>query len=118
MPYTMEDFRREYLEDGFEEMTPEQKLKLFEKLPPQAQQKLVENLPPQVKQTLLENLSPQVKQTLLENLSPQVKQELLENLVGNLSVQERLKGLSPEEIESYLQHAKKGQASPKRRKKK
>jgi hypothetical protein len=106
MPYTMEDFRREYMEDGFEEMTPEQQLKLFEKLPLQAQQKLVENLPPQV------------KQTLLENLSPHVQTELLENLVGKLSVQERLKGLSPEEIESYLQHAKKGQASPKRKKKK
>ena len=35
MPYTMEDFRREYIEEGFQEMTPEARRKLVEKLSPQ-----------------------------------------------------------------------------------
>jgi hypothetical protein len=82
MPYTMEDFRREYMEDCFEELAPEGRQRLIEKLRPQEQQKL------------------------------------LENLVGNLSLQQLLKGRSPDEIESYLRNAKKDTASPKRKKKK
>jgi len=32
MPYTMEDFRREYIEERFEELTPEVRQKLLGKL--------------------------------------------------------------------------------------
>jgi len=60
MPYTMEDFRREYMEDRFEELTPEARLKLFEKLAPQEQQKLLKNL--------INNLPIQVR---LKGLSPE-----------------------------------------------
>jgi hypothetical protein len=90
MPYTMEDLRREYWEDRLEEMTPEERQKLFEKLPPQEQQKLLENLPPQVKQKVLEDLP----------------------------LQQRLAGVSQEEIESYLQGRNKKTAAQKRKKKK
>ncbi len=99
MPYTMEDFKREYREERFNELTHEEGLKLVKRITPQ---ELLKNLTPQERLALL---TPQERLALL---TPQERLALLtpQERLADLTPQERLEGLSPEEIESYLQSRK------------
>jgi Mg/Co/Ni transporter MgtE len=118
MPYTIEDLKREYMEDCFEELTPEltpeARQKLFEKLTPREKQKLLKRPPSQMRQILIATMTPQEQEKLLEILPPQAQQKLL----AKLTLQELLDGRSPEEIENYLRRCKNEAASPKRKKQK
>jgi hypothetical protein len=78
MPYTMEDFRHDYLKEHIKELTPEERLA---------------GLPPEER---LAGLPPEER---LAGLPPE------ERLKG-LPPEERLKGLSVEELEKYLAELK------------
>jgi hypothetical protein len=78
MPYTMDDFRREYKQEALKMLTPEERL---------------EGLSPE---QLLEKLSPEMR---LEGLSPEKRLE-------GLSAETLLQRLTPEEIENYLRRLK------------
>jgi hypothetical protein len=92
MPYTMEDFAREFAAKHFKDLTPKER------------------------QRALKALSPEERQEFVKALSPEERQEVMKVL----SPEERLAGLSAEEIERALEAlraAPKG-AQPKKRKRK
>src|SRR5437588_4189408 len=66
MPYTMEDFKRQYVKEHFPQLTPQERRELLQSLPPQEQQELLESLPPQ---TRLAGLSEEEIRTYLEHLA-------------------------------------------------
>ncbi len=90
MPYTMEDFRRDYVKEHLKDLTLEERLQGLSA------------------EDLLERLSPEER---LQGLSRD------ERLQG-LSSDERLQGLSPEKIEKYLRRRKEKPTAPRRKKKK
>jgi hypothetical protein len=81
VPFTMHDFRREYVKENLRYLTPEERL---------------------------EGLSAEDLRTLVEDLPLAERLAVLETL----SVEQRLQGLPPEAIESYLQRLKNGPSSP------
>ncbi len=88
MPYTMEDFRRDYVRDHLKDLTPEE---IRKGLPPEM---LREVLPPGER---LKGLSPKER---LEGLSA-------EERVEGLSPEELLKALSPEQIAALVKRVQK-----------
>ena len=95
MPYTMQDFRRDYVKEHLKDLTFEE---LLQGLP---LEKWLRDLPPEER---LRGLSPEER---LRGLPAE------ERLRG-LPAEERLRGLPPKEIEEYLQRRKK-RTSPKRK---
>jgi hypothetical protein len=85
MPYTMEDFRRDYVKEHLKDLTPEE---IRAVVPPE---ELLKGLPPEER---------------LAGLAPE------ERLAG-LSLEERLAGFSPEEIAALLKRLQAGDSSPK-----
>jgi hypothetical protein len=75
MPYTMEDFNRQFAREHFRRLTPEQ------------------------------------QQEALRTLSPEGRQELLQSL----PTEERLAGLSPEQIREYLERLSAKRPAPERK---
>jgi hypothetical protein len=94
MPYTMADFRRDYVKEHLKDLTPEERL---EGLSPEERREALKSLPPEER---LEGLSPEER---LEGLS---SEELLE----------ALKSLPPEELENCLKRLKKASSPPDKRK--
>jgi hypothetical protein len=90
MPYTMEDFRRDYVKEHLKDLTLDERLA---------------GLSPDQR---LQGLSPDQR---LQGLSPDQR-------LQGLSPDQRLQGLSPDQIESYLQRSRQRRPSTKRRKKK
>jgi hypothetical protein len=101
MPYTWEDFQRDFKKEFLAGLTAEDLLQRFSKedlLQRFSKEDLLQRFS---KEDLLERLS---KEDLLERLS---EEDLLqrfskEGLLQRLSKEDRLKGLSTEEIEAYL----------------
>ena len=98
MPYTMEDFRRDFAKDHLKDLTPKERVEGL------SSEQLLQLLPIEER---LKGLSPDER---LQGLSPD------ERLQG-LSPDERLQGLPPEEIEKFLERHKPGQTPRKRKKK-
>jgi hypothetical protein len=90
MPYTWEDFRRDYTKEHLHELTLEERLEGL------SSDERLEGLEPSER---LEGLSPEER---LQGLSP-------EELARRLKPSERLEGLSLEDIESYLLRKKREQ---------
>jgi hypothetical protein len=92
MPYTMADFRRDYVLEHFKDLTPEERRKA------------------------LRNLSPEERVEVLRSLSPEERLEVLRSL----SPEELLKALPREQIERFLEKQNAGRAArqhkPRRRK--
>jgi hypothetical protein len=129
MPYTIEDFRRDYVKEHLKDLTPEERLeglspeKRLEGLSPEKRleglspEKRLEGLSPEKRleglspEKRLEGLSPEKR---LEGLSPEKRLEGLspEKRLEGLSPEERLEGLPPEAIENYLKRLKNGPSSP------
>jgi hypothetical protein len=109
MPYTMADFRRDYVKEHLKDLTPDEWL---ESLPTQ---EILKALPPEER---LKGLPPEER---LKGLPPEGRLKGLppEERLKGLPADERLKGLSAEEIERYLRHLKgnttlgEGSSSPK-----
>jgi hypothetical protein len=74
MPFTMEDFNRQYIKEHFSRLTPEEQAEALRTLPPQEQQEVLKALPPDERKNVLQGLPPE----------------------------ERLAGLSADEIRQYL----------------
>jgi len=83
MPYTLDDFTKEYVQDHLHVLSPEEALKHF------SPEERLKDLSPEER---LRNLSPEDR---LKNLSP-------EACLKPFSLKERLKDFSPEEIRAYL----------------
>jgi hypothetical protein len=79
MPYTMQDFRRDFLKERFQEASPQER------------------------KELLRCLTAAERQELLHGLTAAERQELLHSL----TVEERLEGLPLKQIERYLKRRKK-----------
>jgi Mg/Co/Ni transporter MgtE len=102
MPYTMEDFKRDYIKEHFRQLTPKEREEVLRSLPPEER---------------LAGLSAEeMEREVLERLSPERRREILESL----PLEERLAGLSPEQIRQYLDRlsAKRPNAPRKPRRKK
>jgi hypothetical protein len=93
MPYTMEDFRRDYVKEHLKDLTPEEILAaLFRKQGTQMPY-------------TMEDFRRDFAKEFLKDLTPE------ERLAG-LSPEERLAGLSPEEIAALLSRLRKDQPPP------
>ena len=78
MPYTMEQFRKDYVKAHLPELNPDEVLSMF------------------TPKDRLKGLAPKDR---LEGLAP-------EDRLEGLAPKDRLKGLAPEEIEAYLKKLK------------
>jgi hypothetical protein len=97
MPYTMADFRRDYVKEHFKDLAPEEI------------QSVLRGLPAKQRREALEGLQVEDR---LAGLSP-------EDRLAGLSPEDRLAGLSPEEIEKLLNKLKaEGASRPRRRRRK
>jgi hypothetical protein len=67
MPYTMEDFRRDYAKEHFKDLTPEEQREAIKGLPPERQQEALRGLPPEVR---LEGLSVEEIEQFLKKRKP------------------------------------------------
>jgi hypothetical protein len=66
MPYTMEDFERDYIKEHFAKLTPEEQREALERLPPERRREVLESLPPQER---LAGLSAEQIRQYLDQLS-------------------------------------------------
>jgi MgtE intracellular N domain len=86
MPYTWEDFERDYFMEHFPKLTPKQQQEFLQSLPAEKYQEMLESLPPDKYGEFLESLPPEQQQQVLQSLPPE----------------KRLAGLSAEQIRQYL----------------
>ena len=49
MPYTMEDFQRQFVKDHFAKLTPEEQADVLQSLPPEEQVEVFQSLPPEAR---------------------------------------------------------------------
>jgi len=111
MPYTVEDFERDYLKKHFARLRPEERQEILRSLSPQEQCEALERLPPERLQEVLELLAVQERRRVLASLPPEEQQELLQALLPEkqrellkaLPLEQRLAGLSEEQIRQYLE---------------
>jgi hypothetical protein len=75
MPYTMQDFRRDYIKEHLPQLTPQER------------REILQSLPPGERRAVLESLRPEERREVLKSLPPE----------------ERLAGLSAEQIQQYLE---------------
>jgi hypothetical protein len=139
MPYTMEDFERQYFVEHFPKLTAEQRSKLLQSLSPKDCRAIVQSLSSEERRAFLELLSAAERQEILQSLSPAKRRELLESLPAaerreilqslpaeeqeevfkSLPLEKRLAGLSVEQIRQYLDQLAPGQTSgPRKRRRK
>jgi Mg/Co/Ni transporter MgtE len=66
MPYTMEDFNRQFFRERFLRLTPEQRREMLQALPPEERRDLLRALPPE---QVLAALSPEQIRQYLDRLA-------------------------------------------------
>jgi hypothetical protein len=66
MPYTMEDFKRDYIKEHFRQLTPQEREEVLRSLPPQEREELLRSLPPEER---LAGLSAEQIRQYLDRLS-------------------------------------------------
>jgi hypothetical protein len=105
MTCTMEDFQRDYARTHFHRLTPQEQCAALELLSPEQRRELFQAMPPQKQREFLESLSPQRRRELLESLP----------------LEDRLAGLSEEQIQQYLERPRAGRparpSKPRRKRK-
>jgi hypothetical protein len=99
MSFTIQDFEREFIARNLARMTPEQ------------QRELVEGLPPKARREMVKALSMEARREMVQELSPEVRQEI----VQALTPEQRLAGLSPEQIQRYLDELTASRPTPSRK---
>jgi hypothetical protein len=80
--FTMEDFNRQYVQEHFARLTPEERRQALESLPPEEREEVLRVLPPEQR---------------LAGLTP-------EQRLAGLPPEQRLAGLSAEQMEQVQQH--------------
>jgi hypothetical protein len=74
MPYTMEEFQRQFVKEHFPKLTPQERKDVIKSLPPEERKDVIKSLPPEERKDVIKSLSPE----------------------------ERLAGLTEEQIRQYL----------------
>jgi hypothetical protein len=87
MPYTMEDFERDFFRTHFVELPPEERRAILESLPAEERRAILESLPAEERRAILESLP----------------------------AEERLSGLSAEQIREYLDQLTRGRPTKTRK---
>ncbi len=67
MPYTMEDFRKDYAKEHFKDLTPQEQVEAIQSLPPEQRQEVLRSLPPEDR---LEGLSVEEIEQFLKKRKP------------------------------------------------
>jgi Mg/Co/Ni transporter MgtE len=116
MAYTMDDFKRGLVKEYFGELSPEEQQEVLKSFPPETHREILDSLPPETRRKILDSLAPETRREILDSLPPEQRREMLDSLPP----EERLAGLSPEQIQKYLDQvgASKPPAPRKRRRKK
>ena len=96
MPYTVEDFERDYIKKHFARLTPEDKREALQALSPEDKREALQALSPEEQHELLQALPPEKQRELLQALPP-------EQRLAGLLPEQRLAGLSAEQIQQYLE---------------
>jgi hypothetical protein len=96
MPYTMEDFRRDYAREHFKDLTTQERLEAMRALPREARHEF------------LRGLSADERRELLHDLSADERRELLRAM----PLEERLAGLTPEEVQELIRRFQSSPPSP------
>lgn len=99
MPYTMADFRRDYVKEHFAELAPEEQVAVWQSLPAQKRAAMFGSMPVGEQEAVLQSLPPEHRAELLQSLPPEHQVELLQALPA----EKRLAGLSAEQIREYLE---------------
>jgi hypothetical protein len=99
MSYTMEDFKRDYVKEHFPKLTPGEQREVWQSLPPRERQELLASLPPEERRELLASLPPGERRELL----------------ASLPLEDRLAGLSEEQIRQFLDQLAASQTAPTRK---
>ncbi len=86
MPYTMEEFQRQFVKDHFPKLTPEEQKDVINSLPPEMRKDVVKSMPTEEQKDVINSLPP----------------EALEDVIKSLPPEERLAGLTEEQIRQYL----------------
>jgi hypothetical protein len=66
MPYTMQDFQRQYVKEHLRQLTPQERREALESLPPEERRQVLQSLPPEER---LEGLSPEQIRQYLDRLT-------------------------------------------------
>jgi hypothetical protein len=89
MSYTMEDFNREYVEEHFPQLTPEERRKILQSLPPEERREILQSLAPGERREILQSLPPEQR---LAGLSAQQIRQYLDQLTAGHSSGSRKPG--------------------------
>jgi hypothetical protein len=85
MPYTMADFRRDYILEHFKDLTPEERHNAFKGLPPDERRKVIEGLPADERRQAFEGLPPDERRKVIEGLPAEEIEKLLQKLQADRS---------------------------------
>jgi hypothetical protein len=86
MPFTMEDFEREYVKKHFAKLTPEERREALASLPPVERREVLASLPPGERREVLASLPPE---ELLGSLSAEQIRQYLDQLTAGRPAQPR-----------------------------
>jgi hypothetical protein len=111
MSFTMEDFKRELTKKYFKKLSPQEQQEMFRSLSPPQQQEMFRSLSPPQQQEMFRSLSPPQQQEMFRSLPPARRRDMLESLPA----EERLAGLSPEQIRQYLDQLNAGRRATPRK---
>src|SRR6185437_3423779 len=111
MTYTVADFRRDSIRREFMELSPQERRDILQLIPPRERREALECLPLRERRDLFEALPPEDIRQLLQSLPPRDCQRLFHSLPP----EERLAGLSAEQIQQYLDQLTAGQPAQPRK---
>ena len=80
MPYTMEDFRRQFVMEHFAQLTPQEQRKAFERLSSEDRREVLRALPVEERREILQSLSPEER--LADLSTEQIRQYLAQRAAG------------------------------------
>ncbi len=86
MPYTMEEFQRQFVKEHFPRLTPEDREDIINSLPPEQWKDVIKSLPPEKRKDVIRSLPPEEQEDVIRSLPPE----------------KRLAGLTEEQIREYL----------------
>lgn len=93
MPYTMEDFQRDYAKKHFHMLTPQEQREVLERLSPEHREEVLCSLPAEVRRAVARSLPAEERREMLRSLP----------------AEELLEALSREQIKEYLGRLETGQ---------
>jgi hypothetical protein len=108
MPYTMEDFRRDFVKEHFSELTPEEREDVIKEHFPKLTRK--------ERADVIKSLSPEERADVIKSLPPVERADVIKSL----PLEERMAGLTEEQVRQFLDRssaAEPAAARPPRRKK-